>query len=81
VCEIELDRIDETTIGGLVLLLEATTALTGFMMGVDPFDQPGVEEGKNYALALCGNASYAKYKETLAEIEKASPAQTYTVEG
>jgi glucose-6-phosphate isomerase len=81
VCEIELDRIDETTIGGLVLLLEATTALTGFMMGVDPFDQPGVEEGKNYALALCGNASYAKYKETLAEIEKASPAQTYSVEG
>ena len=81
VCEIELDRLDETTIGGLVLLLEATTALTGFMMGVDPFDQPGVEEGKNYALALCGNKNYAKYLDTLAEIEKASPAENFAVEG
>ena len=81
ICEIELDRIDETCIGGLVLLLEAVTALTGFMMGVDPFDQPGVEEGKNYSLALCGHKNYAKYLDTLAEIEKKSPSESFAVEG
>lgn len=81
ICELELDRVDEFTIGGLVLLLEAVTALTGFMMGVDPFDQPGVEEGKNYALALCGHAAYAKYLDTLAEIDRASSAVSFSVEG
>ena len=79
ICEIELDKTDEFCIGGLVFLLETVTALTGFMMNIDPFDQPGVEEGKNYALALCGNASYAKYMDVLKEIEANSKSVEFTI--
>lgn len=81
ICELELDSIDERCLGGLVLLLETVTALTGFMMGIDPFDQPGVEEGKNYALALCGNAGYASYLDELAGIEKQTAGESFTVKG
>lgn len=79
-CEMQLDTVDEFCLGGLIFLLEAVTALVGFMMDVDPFDQPGVEEGKNYALALCGSAAYDKYLAVLDEIEAKSPSTDFCVE-
>ena len=79
VCEIELDKVDEYCIGGLVMLLETVTALVGFMLEIDPFDQPGVEEGKNYALALCGNANYAKYLDILNDIESKAVSKDFSI--
>ena len=69
VCELLLDDVSERSLGGLIFFLETVTALTGFMLNVDPFDQPGVEEGKNYALALCGAPAYRQYLPALAEID------------
>ncbi|MGI6076457.1 MAG: glucose-6-phosphate isomerase [Pyramidobacter sp.] len=74
-CEIVLDDVAERTLGGVIFFLETVTALTGFMLGIDPFDQPGVEEGKNYALALCGAAAYAQYLEKLREIDAQAAAE------
>jgi glucose-6-phosphate isomerase len=45
---LQLDRLDERALGALMFSLCVLTALTGTLMGVDPFDQPGVEEGKVY---------------------------------
>jgi len=78
-CEICLDAADEYCLGGLIFLLETVTALTGFMLGVDPFDQPGVEEGKNYALALCGSAAYAEYLDVLRRIDSAAAGSDFSV--
>lgn len=36
-------------LGQLLIYLESLTALTGIMLGINPFDQPGVEAGKRYA--------------------------------
>ncbi|MGZ3707712.1 MAG: hypothetical protein ACXWPM_02630 [Bdellovibrionota bacterium] len=43
-----LDRLDERNLGSLYFAFSALTAMTGTLWGVNPFDQPGVEEGKVY---------------------------------
>ncbi|WP_456402405.1 glucose-6-phosphate isomerase [Hydrogenimonas sp.] len=43
---ITLDRIDEANIGELILYYELLTSLTGAMLHIDTYDQPGVELGK-----------------------------------
>ena len=45
---ITLDRLDERALGALTFAFSFLTALTGTLWGVNPFDQPGVEEGKVY---------------------------------
>lgn len=43
---IHVDRLDERTMGELLMHFMLETILTGYALGVDPFDQPAVEEGK-----------------------------------
>ena len=51
---IHLERIDEWHVGGLIMLLEIATAYAGQLYGIDAFNQPGVELGKQFAYALLG---------------------------
>jgi len=51
---IHLERVDEWHVGGLIMLLELATAYAGQLYGVDAFNQPGVELGKQFAYALLG---------------------------
>ena len=55
---IEAEKLDERTLGALVFFYEYVTALTGWLMGVDPFNQPGVEQGKKYTYGLMGRSGY-----------------------
>lgn len=57
---VELARVDAASVGALVMLLEAATAYAGPLYGVDPFDQPGVEEAKRLAYAALGREGYAE---------------------
>lgn len=41
-----LPRLNANTLGQTLYFLELLTALAGYFLGIDPFDQPGVEEGK-----------------------------------
>ena len=43
---IQLDTRDPAAIGALILLLELETVVVAQLLGIDPFDQPAVEEGK-----------------------------------
>jgi glucose-6-phosphate isomerase len=43
---IDIERLDETTLGGLMMHFMLETILAGRLMGVDPFDQPAVELAK-----------------------------------
>jgi glucose-6-phosphate isomerase len=43
---IEFDRLDERTLGALLMHFMLETILAGRLLGVDPFDQPAVELGK-----------------------------------
>ena len=41
-----IEQLDETAAGGLVYLFEKAVAVSGRLLGVNPFDQPGVEAYK-----------------------------------
>lgn len=61
---IQLDRVDAWHVGGLIMLLELATAYGGQLYGIDAFDQPGVELGKQFAYAMLGRpGSEAAIKE------------------
>jgi glucose-6-phosphate isomerase len=43
---IHIERLDERAVGELLMHTMLETILSGYALGVDPFDQPAVEEGK-----------------------------------
>jgi len=56
---LEIPAIDATRLGALVFLFEYVTALAGFVQGVDPFDQPGVEQGKKFTYGMMGREGFS----------------------
>jgi glucose-6-phosphate isomerase len=62
---ITLPKVDERGLGQLLYLFEAATAFAGELMGINAFDQPGVEEGKNAAYAYFGRPGYEEKKKEL----------------
>jgi len=44
--QIHLAKLDEETMGAMLMHFMLETILTGYAMGIDPYDQPAVEEGK-----------------------------------
>jgi len=64
-CAFTLDRMDAKHLGAFLQLLEFETAFLGEMLDVDAFDQPGVELGKVFTLALMGRKGYEEYLERL----------------
>jgi glucose-6-phosphate isomerase len=70
---VELARVDAASLGALIFLLEAATAYAGPLYGVDPFDQPGVEEAKRLAYAALGRSGYEQLAEGLPPIVSEGP--------
>jgi glucose-6-phosphate isomerase len=60
-----LDRLDAYHIGAFLQLLEFETAITGELLGLDAFDQPGVELGKRFTFALMGRQGFDDYASRL----------------
>ncbi len=63
---IEIDRADAYHFGYLVYFFEKACGLSGYLLGVNPFDQPGVEAYKKNMFALLGKPGY---EERRAELE------------
>ncbi len=55
---IELPKVDAETIGGLLYFFERACGISGYMLGVNPFDQPGVEAYKKNMFALLEKPGY-----------------------
>ena len=64
---IELDKQDEYNLGFMIYFFEKACGLSGYILGVNPFDQPGVESYKKNMFALLGKPGYEDAK---AELEK-----------
>ena len=62
---ITLNKIDEYNIAQLLYMLEVQTAIAGELYNIDTFNQPGVEQAKNYTYALMGRAGYEDSAKTL----------------
>ena len=63
--EVSIPRIDELNIGALLYFFEKACGISGYMLGVNPFDQPGVEAYKRNMFALLGKPGYEKEGEEL----------------
>jgi len=68
---ITLPEVNAFTVGQVLHFFELATAFAGELMGINAFDQPGVEEGKNATYALFGRPGY---EEKRAELD-ARPAK------
>lgn len=55
---ITLESVNEFTIGALLQFFETATVYAGEMLGINAFDQPGVEEGKKATFALMGKEGF-----------------------
>lgn len=55
---VELDQLNEYTFGEMVYFFEKACGISGLLMGVNPFDQPGVEAYKKNMFALLGKPGY-----------------------
>ena len=62
---IELDKADEENLGMLIYFFEKACAVSGYILGVNPFDQPGVESYKKNMFALLGKPGYEAEKAEL----------------
>ena len=49
VLDLRIQQFNADTLGQLILYFESLTVAVGITLGVDPFNQPGVEAGKKYA--------------------------------
>jgi len=64
---IELNRRDAFVLGELIYFFELACAISGYLLGVNPFDQPGVESYKKNMFALLGKPGYEEMRQTLEE--------------
>jgi glucose-6-phosphate isomerase len=76
IARIELGGRDEVHIGAFLHFWEWVTAIVGECAGIDPFDQPGVEEGKKITRALMGEKPAARLRERfMRKMEGRAPAE------
>ncbi|SIS72674.1 glucose-6-phosphate isomerase [Salimicrobium salexigens] len=62
---VHVPEMDAYTFGYLVYFFEKACAISGYILGVNPFDQPGVEAYKKNMFALLGKPGFEKEKEEL----------------
>ena len=62
---IEADKLGAEEIGYLIYFFEKACAISGYILGVNPFNQPGVESYKKNMFALLGKPGYESEKEKL----------------
>jgi glucose-6-phosphate isomerase len=66
------DRVNAYTVGQFIYLYEVTTSFAGSLFGINAYDQPAVELGKEATFALMGRAGFeqlAQQIQPLAEID------------
>ncbi|EZH65915.1 glucose-6-phosphate isomerase [Bacillaceae bacterium JMAK1] len=64
---IEIDRLDARHIGALIYFFQKACAVSGYLLGVNPFDQPGVESYKRNMFALLGKPGFELEQEEIEE--------------
>ncbi len=62
---LNIPQLDEYCFGQMVYFFEKACGISGYLLGVNPFDQPGVEAYKKNMFALLGKPGFEKEKEEL----------------
>ena len=62
---VDVEEVNETTVGQLIYFFELSCGISGYVLGVNPFNQPGVEAYKKNMFALLGKPGYEDLREQL----------------
>ncbi len=62
---LEADAMDAYNIGYMIYFFEKACAISGYLLGVNPFDQPGVESYKKNMFALLGKPGFEEERKVL----------------
>ncbi len=57
-----LPKLDEESIGELIMFIEMQTAYAGYIYNINPYDQPAVEVGKKFTFGLLERDGYADFR-------------------
>lgn len=68
--EICISQVDEFSIGALLYFFEMAVSFAGEMLGINTFDQPGVEQGKLATFALMGKEGFEEQKKNMCSLPK-----------
>ena len=63
--KITIPTLNEYYLGELLYFFERACGISGYILGVNPFDQPGVEAYKKNMFALLGKPGFEKEREEL----------------
>ena len=64
---ISIPKVDAYNVAQLLYMLEVQTAIAGELYNINTFNQPGVEQAKNYTYALMGRTGYEESAKVLKE--------------
>ncbi|MGQ0640755.1 MAG: glucose-6-phosphate isomerase [Gemmatimonadaceae bacterium] len=70
---LSLEHVDAYDVGALIMLLELATAYAGALYGVNAFDQPGVELGKQFTYAILGRPGFEAALKEWKSLPKTDP--------
>ena len=73
---ITLPRLDAYHLGALLYFFEYACGVSGYLLGVNPFDQPGVEAYKKNMFALLGKPGYESQTEKLKVAVASQPEES-----
>ncbi|HPW65704.1 MAG TPA: glucose-6-phosphate isomerase [Salinivirgaceae bacterium] len=65
---VSIEQLNAFSLGKLIYFFEIACGISGYMLGVNPFDQPGVEDYKVNMFALLGKPGFEKQKEELEKL-------------
>lgn len=68
-----LERVDAHHVGALIMLLELATGFAGSLYGIDAFNQPGVELGKQFTYAILGRPGFDAARAAWESLPKSDP--------
>jgi glucose-6-phosphate isomerase len=72
---ISCDAVDEAHLGGVIYLLQLSTAMSAELYGINPFDQPAVDHSKQALFAQIGRAGFEDLARRIKDY-KAKPRKT-----
>jgi glucose-6-phosphate isomerase len=67
---IVFDEVNAYTVGQFIYLYEVTTSFAGALFGINPYDQPAVELGKQATFALMGRTGYEELARQIQPLTK-----------
>ncbi|MDH3999261.1 MAG: glucose-6-phosphate isomerase [Desulfuromonadales bacterium] len=71
-CTLRVSEVSPESVGALLYLFEVQTLFAGYLFEVNPLDQPGVEEGKQFTYALMGREGFEEKGREYASIQSRS---------